>query len=436
VDIFQEAVLEIQKAASLANIDKKIIDRLSKGGEVIPLEFEAFTYSGMEAFEGVSVQQLNPYEQGGPNPNKGGIRFAEYPTADAMTVVTKRLSLDMEEKNGLTGLPFGGAKTCVNINPAKRKPEELVSVARELTIEMLRKNILDANIYVPGPDFGTNEAIMKTIYLRHARLNSFLHRPNPAAVVTGKPLWLHGCPGREDATARGGLIVLGKLIKFKKQAKFAVQGFGNVGKNCCKLLTDENFEEAGGQIIAVSEEFSGIYNPKGLNYADLQDYFDKYKTFNGCSLGENIKPATITEIECDVLISAAKESLIDENVVKSGKFGILLELGNAATTAGANRILEEREKTERRITVIPDILANPGGVIVSYFEWRKNRGDVAHEVDFAKDLNWVHAELREILEDSVRRALEAKKTYNVSMRTASHIVALKRIEKKIKQKIG
>lgn len=436
MDIFQDAVTQIEKAANLYNADQKIIETICKGGEVIDLKFQAFTYKGKENFYGVRVHEASPWEPGGPNPHKGGMRYAKYPSIGEMIKTTRGLSLKMSLKNSLTDLPFPGAKGCLNIDPSALKPEELESITRELVVEMVSKNTLGADIDVPGPDMGTNEEVMKWMYLQHARLNAFLHRPNPAAVVTGKPLDFHGCPGRDDATARGGLIVLNLLatkdpvLKLKRQnLRFAIQGFGNVGENCCKLLSDDNFEEASGKIVAVTEQSSGLHNPKGMKYGELKKYFNEHKTFKGCALGDYISPEQIVDIECDVFITAAKENLIDAKEAEKLKAPTIEELGNSAITPAADAVF-----AKRNIYVIPDILGNPGGVVVSYLEWRKNRGDIAHHVDFAKDINTVHNELREILKDSVDDVLKAKNKFKTDLRTASLIVALQRLEHKFKRK--
>lgn len=431
MSMFQDSVKRVMRAADFVKIDPKLIEEICSGGEAKEIKFPAMTKRGRRYFEGVRVQQINPHEPGQPHPFKGGWRYAEYDSKEEMIDATKALTVDMTDKIVLTGLPFAGAKGCLNINTAEYSTDDLWSITNALTIELLVRDLLDANIDVPGPDYGTNTEVMKWIYLLYGKLNLCLHRPNAAAVVTGKPVDFDGYPGREDATARGGLMVYSQLVKSKADPKVAVQGFGNVGANSCKLLSDESFEDVSGKIVAVSDKNSGLYNPNGINYSGLDQYYKENKTLKGCKLGDEIKPEEIiTAGEYDLFITAAREGLITKDNAGMLKTKDLLELGNSAITDEADSILESNG-----VFVIPDILANPGGVVVSYFEWRKNRGDIPHEVDFEDELVFCHKELRKVMIRCVRNVLETKKQHkNISLRLAAKVRALTDLEKMLKRK--
>src|SRR3989338_2127234 len=428
---FKECVKNIHRVASMVDVDKKLVDDLCKGGDVIEMDFPAMTIRGKKDFDAVTVLQINPHEDGQPHPRKGGIRCKKYKSKAKMIDMTKVLALDMAKKNILADLPFAGGKTCININSSEFTTDELWSIFGGLTVEMLEHNILDANIYVPATDYGTNSEMMKWIYRYYWKLNKIMFRPNAAAVVTGKPVDFDGIPGREDATSRGGLIVLRELLKPTSDLSFAIQGFGNVGRPLAELLNDESFEDMSGKVVAVSDINSGLYNPNGIPYRELSAYHKENKTFKGCSaLGDEIAPDEITGVKSDVFVTAAQEDLINGKNAKTLKCEWLLELGNSAVTREADEILNDRN-----ILVIPDIIANAGGVVVSYLEWRKNRGDILHEVDLKAMVEFVHDELRKVMKKSVEKVLKTQEKYkNSSLRLAADIRALTELDRMMKRK--
>ena len=213
--------------------------------------------------------------------------------------------------------------------------------------------------------------------------------------------------------------------------KVALQGFGNVGVNCFNLLTNKDFDYASGIIVAVSDVGSGLYNPNGLSTEKLFNYYQTNKTFEACKLGDAITPEQIvTETESDLFITAAREKLIHKNNAALIKTKRILELGNSAITYDADKILEDRG-----ILVIPDVIANPGGVIASGCEWRKNRGDVPHEVDEADVRNDVYKTIDKILTRCVKKVLETKDQYGIStLRLAAKVRVLKEIERMVKRR--
>lgn len=429
--VFADCIKRVEEAASLVKVDQKLIDEICHGGDVVELKFPAMTLSGKKYFEGVRVHQINPHELGQPHPFKGGWRYKNYPSKEEMIDVTKALALDMLDKIVLTNLPFAGAKGCLNIDTSQFTTDELWSITNALTIEMITKNLLDANIDVPGPDYGTNAETMKWIYRLFGKLNQCLHWANSAAVVTGKPVDFDGCPGREDATARGGLIVYGELVKNKKIPRVAVQGFGNVGYNACKLLSEDNFDDASGRLVAITDINSGVYNAGGISFNALKEYYLQNKTFKGSKLGDEIAPDNIESAgEYDLFISAATESITTKQKAEILKTKTYLELGNSAITHEADKILQDRG-----ILVIPDIVANGGGVVVSSFEWRKNRGDILHEVDLDETAQWVYSELRKVMKSCIKKVTEVKQKHkHISWRTAAKIRSLTDMEAMLKRK--
>ncbi|OGF62191.1 hypothetical protein A2926_00015 [Candidatus Giovannonibacteria bacterium RIFCSPLOWO2_01_FULL_44_40] len=424
MSILQDSQKRTERAALLYNAPSWLIEELRKPRRIENIKVQAMTKRGEETFTGAVVHDVNPYTIGIPHPYKGGIRYKAYSSEEDMIETLLVLARDMTYKHGLYRLPFGGAKGCMNLDVSRFSQAELKYITQGLVLEMVGANILDPDIFVPGPDYGTNAETMKWMYFFYGKLNRNLHRPNPAAVVTGKPVEFDGFPGRDDATARGGLIVYDALVKSGKALpKMAIQGFGNVGANLFKLLSSPDFQVSGA-VVAVADVSSGIYNPKGLTYDDIAKYYLENRSFAGYKEGDNIKPEEIiTAGEYDTFFTAAQEGLLNKENASKLKTKRIEELGNAAITEDADQIFEDKG-----IEVFPDIFANAGGVIVSSFEWRKNRGDIAHDVDLYELETWGHNELAEILKMCAKEVSNVKRKFKTSLRIAAHIVALQRLE--------
>lgn len=431
MDVFHDSINRIERAAALYNAPTWLVEELSSPKNVFELKVRANTHKGKEAFEGVRVHQTNPYTTGASHPFKGGFRYMKYASKEEMIRAMRALANDMTLKNALCKLPFGGSKGCLNINPAEYSESELETITKELVIEMIICNILGSDKDVPGPDVGTNPQIMKYMYIQYGRLNQILHRPYPSAVVTGKPVEFDGIPGRADATSRGGLIIFRELVKPKQGLRIGIQGYGNVGANLHRLINlNEPLLE--GIVIAVSEATSAIYNPKGISFEALSKYYQEHKNFIGCTLGEIIPPDDLLRItHYDLFVTCAKEGLLHGNNAHLLKAKTILELGNSAITSDADTIF-----AEQNTKVIPDILANPAGVIVSSFEWRKNRGDIYHLVDLRELEDWVYNELEKILKFCAKAVLHTQEEFKTDLRTAAHIVALRELEFLLRGKHG
>lgn len=387
------------------------------------LKIKAMTKSGEKVFQGAVVNDMNPYTIGIPHPYKGGIRYKCYASPKSMLDVLMVLARDMTYKCALFGLPFGGGKTCVNVDPLPLTSAERKYITQGLALEMLGANILGYDIYVPGPDMGTDEEIMKYFYLFCAKVNRIIHRPNIAAICTGKPVEFDGIPGRSDATSRGGLIIYSTMTERATETPtFTIQGAGNVGMNVFKLLSSPDFE-VNGKVIAISDVSGGLYDPNGLNFGEINEHYTINRTFEGYNNARHVTKDEVLRYKTDALFSAAAEGLINKDNAADIETSTLVELGNAAVTDEAEQILEARG-----IKIIPDIFANAGGVIVSSFEFRINLGDVPHYVD-RKDLKtWVHDELREIMKSTAENVREAQLKYKTNLRTAAYIIAQQQLE--------
>lgn len=433
MEFFRDTIRRIEESAALAGLPHWLVDELSEPKDVKEIKIRVLTQRGRETFNGVRVWQTNPSSTGDV-PYKGGLRYMKYNSREEMITAMRALALDMTLKNALHNILFGGAKGCLNFDPAERSKEELEAITKELTLELLFNNALGPNIDVLGPDYGTNPETMKWIYQQYARMNIIMHRPSPAAIVTGKPVELGGFPGREDATARGGLIIFNEIIKPDKPMRFAVQGFGNVGENLIRLLSADQFRANGEdhKIVAVSDAESGLINARGMTYDELAGYYRERKTFLGCPFGDAIRPEEIVLAgDYDVFVTAAKEELLNGQNAEKLKAKVVLELGNGAVTYAADKIFNAKG-----IPVIPDILANAGGVIVSFFEWRKNLSDVLHKVDLGTLLHWGREELSKIMKNSAREVLKIQEEFGCTLRQAAYIAALRRLEESLRGKHG
>jgi len=377
----------------------------------------------------IRVHHLNPYPTGA-NPYKGGIRFHPGVTQELLTV----LAMDMTEKCALAGLPFGGAKGGIAFDPAQATELELRRITEGMTFEMLKENIPHPDIDVPGPDVGTDSRVMFWMLNKSAESVYWRAVPNHLATVTGKPLQNGGIPGREEATARGALIQLGRYFELSKMRAaddaptLAIQGFGNVGRNVVRLVHEEtDFRQY--KIVAVSDVRSGIYNKTGLNLPSITRWYEDRGSFLGCPDCDPISNEVLLTLPVDVLIPAAIEEQITPTNASYLQGRLILEGANEAITQDAFPIL-----AHRGIPVIPGVAANSGGVTVSYFEWLKNRGDRPHEVDAERDKLWVTKELGAIMRGVIEKVYARSEALSSSMPDAASIIAMETIQSQLKKK--
>jgi glutamate dehydrogenase (NAD(P)+) len=286
---------------------------------------------------------------------------------------------------------------------------ELERVTRRYTASIIE--ILGPDSDVPAPDVNTNERVMAWIMDTY----SMHHRHTVTAVVTGKPVEMGGSLGRREATGRGCMIVtreaLARLGMPLRQARVAVQGFGNVGSIAADLLA-----KAGATIIAVADKSGGLINPKGLDIPDVVGWTREHRQLAGYPRADSISNEDLLTTDCDVLLPAALENVITSKNAKKLKAKVICEGANGPTTAGADKILEENG-----VFVIPDILANAGGVTVSYFEWVQDRGG------YFWDEDTVNRRLEAIITRSFKEVVTLADKHKVTMRVAAYMLAVDRV---------
>ncbi len=354
----------------------------------------------IQVFEGFRVQ--HNFARG---PAKGGIRYAPDVTLDEV----KALSAWMTWKCAVVNVPFGGGKGGVICNPQQMSLGELERLTRRYTAELI--DFIGPDKDVPAPDMNTNEQTMAWImdtYSMHAR-------HTVTAVVTGKPVALGGSLGRREATGRGVLIVTNEAIKrFKlkpEETRVVVQGSGNVGGIGAELMYNQGYK-----ITAISDIGGGIYNENGINIPEALKYLQENKTFEGFKEADIVGNSELLEIECDVLAPCATENQITSENAAKIKCKILAEGANGPTTPKADKILHDNG-----VFVIPDILANAGGVTVSYFEWVQDRMGYFWREDE------VNQRLEEKMVASFNELCHFAEKHDVDTRTAAYMLAIDRV---------
>ncbi|MBI4551603.1 MAG: glutamate dehydrogenase, partial [Candidatus Latescibacteria bacterium] len=340
---------------------------------------------------------------GARGPHKGGVRY--HPDVD-MEEVTGLAAL-MTWKTALVNIPFGGAKGGVNCDPKGLSARELELITRRFTLAI--DAVIGPYHDIPAPDVNTNAQVMSWMMDEYSRRHGY-----SPAVVTGKPISLGGSLGREAATGRGCAIVLREAARDYgldlKKATVAIQGFGNVGSHAARFLRAE-----GCRIVAVSDAQGGIANPDGLDPEQVLAHARNAGTVVGAPHAETISNQELLAFDCDVLVPAALGGVITRSNAGQIKAKIILEGANAPTTPDADAMLGRRG-----VIVIPDILANAGGVTVSYFEWTQNIQQ------FSWDEDHVVAELTKVLTRAYREVYVLAQKEGVSLRTAAYMIAVQR----------
>ena len=408
VNPWQAQVLRSDLAAKKLGLDEglwKILREPSREVIVhVPVQMDDGT---LEVFTGFRVQ--HSIDRG---PAKGGIRYSPDLTLDE----ARALASWMTWKCALVNIPFGGAAGGVICDPDKMSKREVERLTRRYTAAMM--DVLGPEKDISGPDINTNEQIMAWImdtYSMHVR-------HTVTAVVTGKPLGLGGSHGRTEATGRGLMIVCDEALKrlrmHRDHTRVIIQGFGNVGSNAARLMHARGYK-----IVGVSTSTGGLYNKHGIDIDALWTYYKRAHTLVGFPCGEETDTAALLVSECDILIPAAVENQITSRNADRLKAQIVCEGANGPTTAEADDIL-----ADKRIFVIPDILANSGGVTVSYFEWVQDRqGYFWHESE-------VKDQLGHIMRASFAEVSHYAETKHVSNRIAAYMLAVDRVAYTLRQR--
>jgi glutamate dehydrogenase (NAD(P)+) len=399
---FDMACAQFDRVANLLEIDLNDRDRLKYPKRALTVAVPVRLDDGrVEVFSGFRVQHHLSL-----GPTKGGMRY--HP--DVALGEVAALAMWMSWKCALTGLPYGGAKGGVACDPAKLSQHELERLTRRFTQEIIP--FIGPQVDIPAPDVGTNEQTMAWMMDTYS-----IHAGHAVpAVVTGKPVNLGGSLGRREATGRGVAFLVGRAmdtLKLKPEGTTAViQGFGNVGSVAAGTIA-----RSGTRIIAVSDVSGGVYNQNGLDLNAIDDHLAKHRTLAGFPGGEPISQEDLLVLPCDILVPAALERQITEKNAGQLKCRILAEGANGPVTPEADAILEQRPD----IFVIPDILCNAGGVVVSYFEW------VQDLQSFFWDEAEVMGKLYRILETAFRQTVNTARDRNISMRTAALSLGIQRV---------
>jgi glutamate dehydrogenase (NAD(P)+) len=398
---FEAMMSRFDRAADLLDLEPGLYKVLRKPEKQIIVACPVMLDNGeIEVYTGIRV--LYNTSRG---PAKGGIRFDLNVTLDEVTA----LAAWMTWKCAVVNVPFGGAKGGVICDPLKMSAGELERLTRRYTAGII--HLLGPDSDVPAPDVNTNERVMAWI------MDTYSMRAGHTvtAVVTGKPVEMGGSLGRREATGRGCMITVKEALAHLgmnvKGTTVAVQGFGNVGSVTAQLLSRE-----GCKIVAVSDRTGAVYNANGIDVDDAIAYVKKHKTLEGYGKGDVISNEALLTLDVDVLVPAALENVITTKNASKIRARIICEGANGPTTAAADAVLEEKG-----IFVIPDILANAGGVTVSYFEWVQDRGGYFWSEDTVND------RLRDLMVKSFRDVLELSKQHKVNMRTAAYMLSISRV---------
>lgn len=397
---FKDAQAQLKKAAEfMEDMNPGVLERLSKPMRELHVSIPVRMDDGtLKTFEGYRVQ----YDDS-RGPFKGGIRFHPQTNIDEV----KALAFWMTFKCATVGIPYGGGKGGVTVDPKKLSERELEALSRGWARAM--SNFIGPKTDIPAPDVYTTPQIMGWMMDEYSQAVG-VYSPG---VLTGKPLSVGGSEGRGTATAQGGMYVTEELLKKMKikKPRVVIQGFGNAGSIYAHLAAAN-----GWKVTAVSDSKGGIVNEKGLNVAEVEKYKMKTGSVIGFPGSKSISNEKILMHECDILVPAALEGVITKVNAGRVKAKMIVELANGPTTPEADEKL-----FKRGIVLVPDILANAGGVTVSYFEWvQNNMGYYWKEAE-------VFAKLRPIMADAFNAVYKTAQQHKTDMRTGAYIVATKRI---------
>jgi glutamate dehydrogenase/leucine dehydrogenase len=398
---FEIALAQLEKAAALGKFEKQKIERLKVTDRYVEVAIPVVMDDGRQKiFTGFRSQHNNSR-----GPYKGGIRYHQQVSLDEV----KALSFWMTFKNAVVDVPFGGGKGGIIVNPKELSLGELERLSRGYVQKMYL--LFGPTLDVPAPDVNTNGQIMLWMLGEYEKLTG----QKAPATFTGKPVEAGGSEGREEATGFGGGIVMREALKglpgLSGEATVAIQGFGNVASFFARAAQD-----LGLKVVAVSDSRGGIYAPAGLDIAQVEAHKKQtgaVKDFPAC---QNITNEELLELPVAILVPAALEGVLNQNNAAKVRAGAIIEMANGPTTLEADEVFDQKH-----LPVIPDILANSGGVATSYFEWYQNMHSE----------KWSRQEVLEKLEGLMVKAfadvLAAKNQYQTSFRSAAYLVALERI---------
>ncbi len=395
-----------ERAAAILQLPREVVEPLITPHREIRVECTIRLDNGhVRTFTGYRVQHDNSR-----GPFKGGLRF--HPDVDIDEV--RALASLMTWKTAVVGVPYGGAKGGIAVDPTQLSSHELERLTRKFVAGI--HDLIGDHVDIPAPDVNTNAQVMAWIMDEYSKFHGF----HPG-VVTGKPVDLFGSVGRDEATGRGVVIACEELLRTCGQeisdARYIVQGFGNVGSHTARIL-----HERGGRVVGIGDHTASYYDNSGLNVSAALAYVKEKRVLAGWA-GPHIPAAELLLQPCDVLVPAALGGVITKDNAHNLKCRIVAEGANGPTTPEADQILQQRG-----ITVLPDIYANAGGVTVSYFEWVQNIQQ------FAWDETRVRLELERIMRTSFAHLTKAAAIHRVDLRTAAFIVAIERVARAMAQR--
>ncbi|MFZ9010643.1 MAG: Glu/Leu/Phe/Val family dehydrogenase [Anaerohalosphaeraceae bacterium] len=415
--LFQDAIGRLDAASAYAKIDQEALERLKYPKAILQVSIPLRMDDG-------SLKMLTGYRvrhDDARGPTKGGIRY--HP--DVTLAEVKALAFWMTCKCAVVGIPFGGAKGGIKVHPKELTPLELERLSRGYIRRVA--DFIGPETDIPAPDVYTNAMVMGWMMDEYSKIQ----RQHCPAVITGKPIPLGGSEGREDATGRGAYYCIKELEKIRQlkpeKTRIAIQGFGNAGRHAARLLHQDGYK-----IVAVSDSKGGIYNPDGFDVPSLIHFKNKTREVKAvyckgtvCEIVEAdaITNEELLELNVDILIPAALENQVTEHNAPKIKAPVIVEIANGPTTPEADEIL-----TASGALIVPDILANAGGVTVSYFEWVQNKSG----------LYWPEPEVQDRLQQIIAREFNAlygmSSENDIPMRTAAYAQALSRIGRAIEAK--
>ncbi len=401
INPWQVAQQQFDLAAERLNLDPGLRRVLREPRRELIVHFPVKMDDGsVQVYTGYRVQHNL-----GRGPAKGGIRYHQDVSLDEV----KALAMWMTWKCAVVGIPYGGGKGGVIVDPKKLSQKELEALTRRFFTEI--EVLIGPEKDIPAPDVNTNAQIMAWMMDTYSMHVGY----TVPGVVTGKPISLGGSEGRNEATARGTVYCILEAVREIgmdiTRAKISIQGFGNAGAIAARLITDE-----GATVVAVSDSTGGIYNPDGLDIGRVNGWKKEHGTVQGMPGAQDISNAAVLEVDCDILIPAALENQITARNAGNIKARIVAEAANGPTTPEA-----DQQMFQRGVFMIPDILCNAGGVTVSYFEWVQdlNRDHWSESV--------VNSKLKEIMVKAFQETLAIAKRDEIDMRTAAYLLAVQRV---------
>ncbi len=407
VNLLEEALKEYNEAVRVMDLEEDIAEFLRNHERVIEVSVPTRMDNGtFRVFKGYRAQHSTVR-----GPSKGGIRYHQDVDMDEV----KALAFLMTWKCAVVNIPYGGAKGGIKVDPRTLSMGELERLTRRYVADIF--SFIGPLKDIPAPDVNTNSQIMAWMvdtYSMHIGYPEF-------ASFTGKPLELGGSLGRREATGKGVEIITRETLRYMeldpKKVTCAIQGFGNVGSNTAKFLFEDGIK-----IVGVSDISGGIYDPEGIDIPSLIRYKEQNGgLIKGYPKGEEIAPEDVLFLDVDIVIPAALDDVITEENAGDVRAKIIIEAANGPLTAEATKIL-----TGRNIFIVPDILANSGGVTVSYFEWAQNR------YAYYWDKEEVFRELDKFMTRAFKDVILRKDKYKVSTKIAAYILAIERVSKALK----